>query len=189
MITRSGRRRHRDGHRERRRGALSVIGERGLRDVTVDEIGAKAYNLMRMTEAGLPVPPGFVLGTAVCQAYNDAGVVFPDACRRTRRRRRATHRTGDRVALRWRSPSTPWSPSGPAPPFPCPACSRRFLDVGLSDATLPGLLRMTGDPLFVWDSYRRLIQSYGEIVEGCAAAPFAAVARRHNGQARRSHVG
>ena len=47
-----------------------------------------------------------------------------------------------------------------------------ILNVGLCDVTVPGLLHATGDPVFVWDSYRRLIQSHAEVVAGCPASLF-----------------
>jgi pyruvate,orthophosphate dikinase len=56
-----------------------------------------------------------------------------------------------------------------------PGMMNTILNIGLNDATVPALLRATGDPNFVWDSYRRFIQSYADVVDGCAAEPFAAV--------------
>ena len=50
-----------------------------------------------------------------------------------------------------------------------------ILNVGLNDVTVSGLLRATGDPTFVWDSYRRFIQTYAEVVDGCLSEPFGAV--------------
>jgi len=161
---------------------LCVIGETSVRDVTVEEVGAKAYNLMRMTEAGLPVPPGFVLSTRLCREFHDAGGhlgdnvagLVADGVRRIERATGLRFGAGRRpllVAVR----------SGAA--VSMPGMLETILNVGLSDATLPGLLRATGDPVFVWDSYRRLIQSYGEVVEGCPAAPFAAVLNEATTQA------
>ncbi len=153
---------------------LHVIGETSAREVGVDTVGAKAFNLMRMSEAGLPVPPGFVLGTALCREYQEAGGRLSDECvglvaEGVRSLEQATGRQlGGRrrlllVAVR----------SGAA--ISMPGMLETILDVGLSDATLPGLLRATGDPVFVWDSYRRLIQSYAEVVEECPPAAFAQV--------------
>ncbi len=153
---------------------LCVIGETGVRDVSIEHVGAKAYNLMRMTEAGLPVPPGFVLGTEYCREYHDAGEQLSEGVVETVAAgvRRIERATGLRFGAR-RDPLLVAVRSGAA--VSMPGMLETILDVGLSDATLPGLLRATGDPVFVWDSYRRLIQSYGEVVEGCPAAPFASV--------------
>ena len=154
--------------------ALCVIGETSVRDVIIEEVGAKAYNLMRMTETGLAVPPGFVLDTGWCRTYHeggqrlDKGVIdlVVEGVQRVERATGLAFGAGRRpllVAVR----------SGAA--VSMPGMLETILNIGLSDETLPGLLRATGDPVFVWDSYRRLIQSYGEVVDGCPAAAFAAV--------------
>ena len=56
-----------------------------------------------------------------------------------------------------------------------PGMLETILNVGLDDVTLRGLLRTTGDPTFVWDSYRRFVQTYAEVVGGCPSEPFGAV--------------
>ena len=153
---------------------LCVIGATSVRDVRVEDVGAKAYNLMRMSEAGLSVPPGFVLGTSICRAYHDAGGRLDDDVSAVVAD--GVQRIEDATGLRFgagRHPLLLAVRSGAA--VSMPGMLETILGVGLSDATLPGLLRATGDPVFVWDSYRRLIQSYGEVVDGCPAAAFATV--------------
>jgi pyruvate,orthophosphate dikinase len=136
-------------------------------------VGGKAYNLIRLAAAGLPVPPGFVLGTAVC-ADHLAGAL-------TRRNladlvtegvRALEEETGLRLGAR-RRPLLVAVRSGAA--VSMPGMLETILDVGLCEASVPGLLRMTGNPRFVWDSYRRLVQGYAEVVHGCAASEFDAV--------------
>jgi pyruvate,orthophosphate dikinase len=151
---------------------LHVIGESSTREVGVEAVGAKAFNLMRMSEAGLPVPPGFALATELCRDYHEAG-------------RSLSKQSAELVAEGVRSleQATGRQFGGPRRPLliavrsgaavSMPGMLETILNVGLSDDTLPGLLRYTGDPVFVWDSYRRLIQSYAEVVEGCPPAPFA----------------
>ena len=56
---------------------LPVIGQTSVRDVSVEQVGNKAYNLMRMSESGLPVPPAFVLTTDLCRSYDDNGRRLP----------------------------------------------------------------------------------------------------------------
>ena len=153
---------------------LYVIGETSAREVDIETVGSKAHNLMRMRESGLAVPPGFVLGTGLCRAYHDGGKhlgsdprnLVADGVGAIERE------TGSCFGAR-RRPLLVAIRSGAA--VSMPGMLDTILDVGLSDATLPGLLRATGDPVFVWDSYRRLIQAYAEVVEGCPPAPFAAV--------------
>ena len=153
---------------------LCVIGDTSVRDVTIEDVGAKAYNLMRMTEAGLPVPSAFVLNTALCRSYHDSGEHLDNGVADLVAEgvRRIERTTGFRFGA-GRRPLLVAVRSGAA--VSMPGMLETILNVGLSDATLPGLLRATGDPVFVWDSYRRLIQSYAEVVEGCPAAPLTAV--------------
>lgn len=153
---------------------LHVFGETSVREVSIDEVGAKAYNLMRMTEAGLAVPPGFVLDAVLCRAYHDAGGRLSEGVveRAAEGVRQIEGTTGAHFGA-GRRPLLVAVRSSAA--VSMPGMLETILNVGLTDATVPGLLRATGDPVFVWDSYRRLIQSYGEVVGGCPDAPFAAV--------------
>lgn len=139
-----------------------------------ESMGSKAYNLLRMAEIGLPVPPALVLGTHYAQVPEEcilpvfalglpalqdaAGLVFGDA----------------------RNPLIVSVRSGA--PVSMPGMMETLLNIGLCDATLPGLLRQTGNPRLVWDAYRRLIASYGEVVSGLSGALFEdEIARVANG--------
>ena len=133
------------------------------RDVGV--VGAKAATLMQMADVGLRVPPGFVLGTDVCAGYLARGASLSDGDRQLifeglREIERSTGRSFGAT----RRPLLLSVRSGAA--VSMPGMLDTVLDVGLCDATLPGLLRATGDPIFVWDSYRRLVQAYAEVVGG-----------------------
>ena len=121
-----------------------------------------------MAEAGLPVPPGFVLPTTLCREYYRRGRRLPEGrpellAQSIRQVEKATGLTfgGDRrpllVAVR----------SGAA--VSMPGMMDTILNVGLCDRTLPALIRMTGNPRHAWDSYRRLIQAYAEVVHGLPA--------------------
>jgi pyruvate,orthophosphate dikinase len=139
-------------------------------------VGGKAYNLMRLAAAGLPVPPGFVLTTAVCADYLESGRAPADlADLVTTGVRALEEETGLRFGQR-RRPLLVAVRSGAA--VSMPGMLETVLDVGLCEATLPGLLRMTGNPRFVWDSYRRLVQGYAEVVHGCAPAHFDSAVER-----------
>ena len=103
---------------------ICIIGETRARDVSVEEVGAKAYNLMRMHESGLPVPPGFTLRTGLCREYYDSGQhlekrladLVVEGVRGIERLTGSCFGTG----------TTPCSsPSGLAPRCRCPACWRR----------------------------------------------------------------
>jgi pyruvate,orthophosphate dikinase len=153
---------------------LYVIGTTSAREVSPYEVGSKAFNLMLINEAGLSVPRGFVLGTATCRDFHEAGGHLEDdlVAHLARGIREIEGSTGLRFGAE-RRPLLISVRSGAA--VSMPGMLETILNVGLSDATLPGLLRATGDPQFVWDSYRRLVQAYAEVVDGCPTAPFAAV--------------
>ena len=161
---------------------LTLLGgaHRGHHDPAV--VGAKAANLLRMADAGLAVPPGMVLGTAVCAAYHDHGGRLEDELA-TLLGRGVGHierATGLRFGAE-RRPLLVAVRSGAA--VSMPGMLDTILNVGLCDATLPGLVLATGDPVFAWDSYRRLIQTYADVVEGCPPATLTAevddAVRRH----------
>lgn len=152
---------------------LTLVGVPGPGTADPMVVGAKAAGLLRMVDAGLAVPPGFVLGTAVCAEYRAAGRQLPDDVDDLIARGvRSVEQATGRLFGSSRRPLLVAVRSGA--PVSMPGMLDTVLDVGLCDATLAGLVRATGDPGFAWGSYRRLVQSYAEVVEGCPAAPFAA---------------
>jgi pyruvate,orthophosphate dikinase len=140
-------------------------------------VGSKAFNLMLMSEAGLSVPRAFVLGTTVCRGFHQAGGhLDPGMIADVERGIREIEGSTGLHFGAGRRPLLFSVRSGAA--VSMPGMLETILNVGLSDATLPGLLRATGDPVFVWDSYRRLVQAYAEVVDRCPTDPFDAVLRR-----------
>jgi pyruvate,orthophosphate dikinase len=118
-----------------------------------------------------------VLGTAVCRAFHEAGGHLDgDALAAVEHGIRGIEGSTGLHFGAGRRPLLVSVRSGAA--VSMPGMLETILNVGLSDVTLPGLLRATGDPMFVWDSYRRLIQAYAEVVDGCPAAPFESVLRQ-----------
>jgi len=126
-----------------------------------------------MARIGLPVPAAFVLGTKFCRDYFErGGRLAPGLCdlmARNIRRIEAASGTGFGSARR---PLLVSVRSGA--PVSMPGMMDTLLNVGLCDGVLRGMLRMTGNPRLVWDSYRRLIQSFAEVVEGLPGEPFQA---------------
>ena len=133
------------------------------------EVGNKAWNLMQMAGAGLPVPPAFVLPTAWC-GRTDAATKLPAALAQgvgllegatgcafggARRPLLVSVRSGAAVSM--------------------PGMMETVLDVGLNAETVEALIRETGNPRLAWDSYRRLVQGYAEVVAGLPTAPFDAL--------------
>jgi pyruvate,orthophosphate dikinase len=141
------------------------------RPAGAEVVGGKAANLIRMAEAGLPVPPAFVLPTSQCRAYLQQGRGLPadfagrlvPAVEQIEKATGLTFGGGRRpllVSVR----------SGAA--VSMPGMMATILNVGLCEHTLPALIRMTGNPRHAWDSYRRLVQTYAEVVHELPADPF-----------------
>jgi pyruvate, orthophosphate dikinase len=131
-------------------------------------MGFKAWNLLRMDRLSLPVPPAFVIGTRYCAGpAARARAAEPDLWRDgLLALQRATGLgLGDA-----RRPLLLSVRSGA--PVSMPGMMETLLNIGLCDATVGGLLRQTGNPRLVWDAYRRLVASYGEVVAGLPAQLF-----------------
>jgi pyruvate, orthophosphate dikinase len=136
-------------------------------------MGFKAYNLLRMARIGLPVPAAFVLGTPFCREYFGRGARlaagFRELLAQNVRRIESSTGTGFGSARR---PLLLSVRSGA--PVSMPGMMDTVLNVGLCEGVLRGMLRMTGNPRMVWDSYRRLIQSFAEVVAGAPREPYEA---------------
>jgi len=137
---------------------------------SADTMGFKAWNLLRMAHIGLRVPPAFVLGTAFCadadsRARAGQATTWADGLRALEAR--CGQGLGDR-----RRPLLLSVRSGA--PISMPGMMETLLNIGLCDATLPGLVRHSGNPRLAWDAYRRLVASYGEVVAGIPGERFEA---------------
>lgn len=149
----------------------------GMGDVdqtlTAENVGSKASQLWQMKKLGLNVPPAFVLPTAFCASVNRGEAQALSALERGLREgiARLETTTGRRFGDA-RAPLLVSVRSGAAQSMP--GMLETILDVGLNPATVRGLIGLTGNPRLAWDSYRRFIQLYAEVVAGSPAAPFAA---------------
>ncbi len=133
---------------------------------TPDVLGFKAYNLARMAEIGLNVPPAFVLGTGFC---NRPDSVTPDLWLEALGQLEAA------TGLRLGDPRRPLLLSvRSGAPVSMPGMMETLLNIGLTAETLPGMVRQTGHPRLAWDAYRRLVSGFGEVVAGIDAAAFEA---------------
>jgi pyruvate, orthophosphate dikinase len=133
--------------------------------------GNKAWNLMLMAQVGLPVPPAFVLPTSWCRRNQPAqgplllqtlgsGIAALETATglgfgATRRPLLVSVRSGAAASM--------------------PGMMETVLDVGLNAETVDGLIRMTGNPRLAWDSFRRLVQGYAEVVTNLPTGPFDAL--------------
>ena len=128
-------------------------------------LGGKGANLADMCALGLPVPPGFTIPTDVCVAYYDADKSFPDALE-------PQVKTGvsyiEKIVGRnfgdAKNPLLVSVRSGARASMP--GMMDTILNLGLNDATVEGLAAKTGNARFAYDSYRRFIQMYSDVVLG-----------------------
>ena len=138
---------------------------------TPEAAGFKAYNLWRMERVGMPVPQAFVLGTQFCRDYfhHDRKPVHALQALLGMHLQNLERATGLNFGS-GRKPLLVSVRSGA--PASMPGMLDTVLDVGLCDATVPGLLRVTGNPRLVWDSYRRLVASFAEVVHRLPGVRF-----------------
>nr|WP_294810731.1 pyruvate, phosphate dikinase [uncultured Sphingomonas sp.] len=128
-------------------------------------LGGKGANLDGMAGIGLPVPPGFTISTPVCALYYDSGESFPDSLK-------AEVATGiahieSVTAKKFGDPADPLLVSvRSGARVSMPGMMDTVLNLGLNDATVQGLAATSGDDRFAWDSYRRFIQMYSDVVLG-----------------------
>jgi pyruvate,orthophosphate dikinase len=135
---------------------------------SAQSMGFKAWNLLRMAQLSLPVPPAFVLGTHYCTdsaARNHAS--------RPEYWAAALHAVEGATGLALGDARRPLLLSvRSGAPVSMPGMMETILNVGLCDATVGGLLRQSGNPRLVWDAYRRLVVTYGTVVDGISAQLF-----------------
>ncbi len=150
---------------------LVILAGEKLAAGKADEVGNKAWNLMRMASAGLPVPGAFVLPTSWC-ADRPARDVLDAALAGGIVR---LQRTTGLLFGSGRNPLLVSVRSGAA--ISMPGMMETVLDVGVNDETVEGLVRLTGNPRLAWDSYRRLIQAFAEVVQALPTEPFDVLVR------------
>jgi len=135
-------------------------------------MGMKAFDLARMARLGLPVPPGFVLGTALYrQWYREPERFNRGLAGLLEEQMHWLQSVTDLGFGDTRKPLLVSVRSGA--PVSMPGMMDTLLNIGLCDSTAHGLLRITGNPRLVWDSYRRLIQGLAEVAFGASPRPFA----------------
>jgi len=128
-----------------------------------EELGGKGANLAEMTNLGIPVPPGFTVSTDVCAAFYENKRKYPDgleaevADHLARLEKSMGKKLGDPV-----DPLLVSVRSGAAQSMP--GMMDTILNLGLNDKAVEGLAKKTGNPRFAYDSYRRFIQMYGDVV-------------------------
>ena len=134
-------------------------------------LGGKGAGLAEMTNAGLPVPPGFTITTQACNAYYEAGKELPpglwdDVVAHMKELEQQTGKGfGDPA-----NPLLVSVRSGAA--FSMPGMMDTVLNLGLNPDTVQGLIALTGNERFAWDAWRRFVAMFGRIVLGLKAEDF-----------------
>ncbi|MGI9478250.1 MAG: pyruvate, phosphate dikinase [Hyphomicrobiaceae bacterium] len=142
-------------------GAGSSDGDAGQRNL----LGGKGANLAEMASIGLPVPPGFTITTDVCSKYYAAGEQLPDGLEA--QALTALSRIGEAVGAGFGDADNPLLVSvRSGARASMPGMMDTILNLGLNDVTVEGLAKRAGDKRFAYDSYRRFIQMYGDVVLG-----------------------
>ncbi len=134
-------------------------------------LGGKGANLAEMIRLGVPVPPGFTITTEACNAYLAAGGKLPDGLweQVLAALRSMERNTGKRFG----DPESPLLVScRSGAKFSMPGMMDTVLDIGLNDEVTNGMIRLTDNERFAFDSYRRLIQMFGTVVLGVRDEPF-----------------
>jgi pyruvate,orthophosphate dikinase len=127
-------------------------------------LGGKGANLAEMTNMGIPVPPGFTISTDVCAFYKDPqrypAEIQDEVDEAVARMERV-------LGLTFGDPEKPLLVSvRSGAKISMPGMMDTVLNLGLNDETVAGLIEQSGNPRFVYDSYRRLIGMYGDVVMG-----------------------
>lgn len=128
-------------------------------------LGGKGANLAEMASIGLPVPPGFTISTAMCTRYYEEGETFPESVK-AEVAGGITHIEGitEKTFGDAADPLLVSVRSGAR--VSMPGMMDTVLNLGLNDQTVQGLAATSGDDRFAWDSYRRFIQMYADVVLG-----------------------
>jgi pyruvate, orthophosphate dikinase len=142
-------------------GAGKAEGRADMKDL----LGGKGANLAEMTNIGLPVPAGFTLTTDVCTYYYAHERQYPPELKGDVDA--ALRKTEEAMGARFGDPKNPLLVScRSGARVSMPGMMDTVLNIGLNEATLRGLIEKTGNERFGWDSYRRFVQMYGDVVLG-----------------------
>jgi pyruvate,orthophosphate dikinase len=135
-----------------------------------DELGGKGAGLAEMTNAGLPVPPGFTIQTEACREFMRTGKVSPEVDRQMESALRRLEQLQGQKLGAGENPLLVSVRSGAK--FSMPGMMDTILNLGLNDQSVEALARRSNNPRFAYDSYRRLIQMFGNVVLDISKSAF-----------------
>ncbi len=146
-------------------------------------MGGKGANLAEMVRIGVPVPPGFTVTTEACNAYLASKSVFSaEIWEQELQALTIIEKQTDKKFGDTKNPLLVSCRSGAK--FSMPGMMDTVLNIGLNDETAEGMIQMTGDERFVFDSYRRLVQMFGCVVMGLPDEIFEDVLTKYREQAK-----
>ena len=140
-------------------GGKSAEGDASQKNL----LGGKGANLAEMCLIGLPVPAGFTVSTECCTDFFANGTKYPESLKAEVEA--ATKRIEESMGMKFGDPVNPLlvsCRSGARKSMP--GMMETVLNVGLCSSTIPGLIKKTNNPRFVYDAYRRLIMMYSDVV-------------------------
>jgi pyruvate,orthophosphate dikinase len=156
----------------KRSGRWTLLFEEGNASMR-DLLGGKGAGLAEMSRIGLPVPPGFTITTEACLEYYRRDRSYPAGLMDEVRGRVRT--VEQRTGKHFGDPENPLLVSvRSGAKFSMPGMMDTVLNLGLTTRSLEGLARRTGDPRFAYDSYRRFMQMFGNVVLGLKHEHFEA---------------
>lgn len=141
-------------------------GDKDMKDL----LGGKGANLAEMTKLGLPVPPGFTITTDACREYMKQGGVPEELAPAVTENLAAVEEKMGRKLGDADNPLLVSVRSGAK--FSMPGMMNTVLNIGLNDESVLGLAKVSGNERFAWDSYRRLVQMFGDTVLGVDGALY-----------------
>jgi pyruvate,orthophosphate dikinase len=136
-------------------------GNAGMKNI----LGGKGANLAEMTSLGLPVPPGFTISTEMCQVFYDNGEKLPEALKK--KVLEAMADVEKLLGKKFGDVSNPLLVSvRSGARVSMPGMMDTILNLGLNDQTVEGLAKQSNNPRFAYDSYRRFLSMYSNVVMG-----------------------
>ena len=137
-------------------------------------LGGKGAGLAEMTNLGIPVPAGFTITTEVCTEYYTNGGHWPQGLEESVKDN--MRRLEEAMAMKFDDPDDPLLVSvRSGARVSMPGMMDTILNLGLNDTTVQGLIKKSGNPRFAYDSYRRFVQMYSDVVLGVEHAKFEAL--------------
>ncbi|MBN2017022.1 MAG: pyruvate, phosphate dikinase [Candidatus Cloacimonetes bacterium] len=140
-------------------GKNKTDGNKTMKEI----IGGKGANLAEMSNLGIPVPPGFTISTRICDYFNKHDRHYPASLKKEVEEN--LHLLEKEMNMKFGDEQNPLLlsvRSGAA--VSMPGMMDTILNLGLNDRSVEGFAQTTGNPRFVWDAYRRLIQMFSNVV-------------------------